>query len=190
MGEAAAKLGATFADYIACDEASEEKHEFVDGEIFAMSGGTVAHALIGTNVARALGNVLERQPCRVFGSDLRIRVPATGLATYPDVTVVCGKPMLDPENAHTITNPIVLIEVLSPSTEKYNRQQKFDHYRLLPSLREYLLISQDKQHISHYTRNADDSWTLRDIRPPSELRLSSLECTLSLETIYQGVFDL
>ena len=190
MGEPARKLGATFAEYIACDEASELKHEYVDGEIFAMSGGTPAHALLAANMIGELRTALRTRPCYAFGADLRIRVQETGLATYPDVSVVCGKLERDPENANTVTNPVVIVEVLSPSTEKYDRHQKFDHYRLIPTLRDYLLVSQDKRHVAHYARNADDSWTLRDIRPPTELMLASLGCTLSLEALYERVFDL
>lgn len=189
MGEPARKLGATFAEYVACDEASELKHEYVDGEIFAMSGGTPAHALLATNMSRILGNKLQGRSCRVFNSDLRIRVQETGLATYPDVSVVCGKLERDPENANTVTTPVVIVEVLSPSTEKYDRHQKFDHYRLIPTLRDYLLVSQDKRHVAHYARNADDSWTLRDIRPPTELVITSLGVALSLDELYAGVFD-
>ncbi|MDI3283219.1 Uma2 family endonuclease [Polyangium sp. 15x6] len=189
MNEPARKLKYTFAEYVAYDEASEIKHEYVDGEIYAMSGSTARHSLLTTGMSSALSQALGARGCRVFSPDMRIRVQETGLATYPDVSVVCGKLEFDPENSNTLTNPILIVEVLSPSTEKYDRQQKFDHYRLIPTLREYLLISQDERRITHYTRNEDDSWTLRDVRLSQPLKLPSVDVTLSLDDIYRGVFD-
>ena len=114
----------TFAEYLALEEKSDTKHELVDGEIFAMAHGTPEHGRLAVRMARLLGNALEGKPCEVFSSDVRVRVLATGLATYPDVSVVCGRMEIDPENRNTITNPIVLVEVLSDSTESYDRSIK------------------------------------------------------------------
>ncbi|MDI1431554.1 Uma2 family endonuclease [Polyangium sorediatum] len=189
MNDPAHKLKYTFAEYVAYDEASETKHEYVDGEIHAMAGSTARHSLLTTGMSSALSQALRDRGCRVFSPDMRIRVQETGLATYPDVSVVCGKLEFDPESSTTLTNPLLIAEVLSPSTEKYDRRQKFNHYRLIPTLREYLLVSQDERHITHYTRNEDDTWTLRDVRLSQPLALRTLGVTLSLDDIYRGVFD-
>jgi Uma2 family endonuclease len=185
MAEPARKATYTFAEYLAIDEASEIKHELVNGEIFAMAGGTLEHAQIAGNLIRVLGTQLLGRPCNVYTSDARVRVRATGLATYPDVTVVCGAIERDPENAHTITNPVVLVEVLSDSTEGYDREEKFSHYRRIPSLREYLLVSQKERRVEHFTRNDDGSWTLRDLVPPEPVRLPSIGCELALSEVYR-----
>ena len=120
----------------------------------------------------ALDKALAGRPCEVFTSDMRVRVTATGLATYPDVSVVCGPLAIDPENRNTVTNPIVIVEVLSDSTEKYDRTDKFKHYVRLPSLRDYLLVDQHEPRIEHYLRNDDGTWTWREVMPPDAVRLS------------------
>ncbi|MFT3775337.1 MAG: Uma2 family endonuclease [Minicystis sp.] len=185
MVEPARKLSYTFAEYLAIDEGSEVRHEYVNGEVFAMSGGTLEHSQIAANLISTLSAQLRGRPCVVYTSDARVRVRATGLATYPDVTVVCGAIERDPENKHTITNPVVLVEVLSDSTEGYDREEKFSHYRRIPSLREYLLVSQHEQRIEHLSRNDDGSWTLRDVTPPEIVRIPSIGCELSLAEVYR-----
>jgi Uma2 family endonuclease len=185
----APKPRATFAEYLARERASETKHELINGDIYAMAGGTLRHGLLSLNVGAELRAQLRDRPCRVFNSDVRVRVLETGLATYPDVSVVCGKVALDPEDENSLANPVVLVEVLSPSTESYDRNAKFAHYRRIPSLREYVLISQDEQHIEHYRRNEDGTWTLRDVRPPGAVELASIGCSLSLAELYRGAFD-
>ena len=176
----------TFPDYLARDEASDIRHEYVGGEIFAMSGGTLEHSRIAANVIGELRTQLGRRPCAVFTSDARVRVLATGLATYPDVTVVCGSIEHDPESKHTITNPVVLVEVLSDTTESYDREEKLAHYRRIPSLREYVLVSQHERLITHLSRNDDGTWTLRDIEPPGVVRLPSIGCELGFEEVYRN----
>jgi len=183
MVAAAAPTRRSFAEYVAIDEANEGKHEFIDGVVYAMAGGTPEHARLAMVVGRELGVQLVGKRCAVYSSDLRIRVLATGLATYPDVTVVCGNLETDPENSHTATNPTVIFEVLSPTTEKHDREDKYAHYRRIPSLRAYVLVSQDERRIEGFTRNADESWTLRDHRA-GKTRLESIGCTLDIETIY------
>jgi Uma2 family endonuclease len=131
----------TYAEYLAAEERSLEKHEFLDGEIYAMSGGMPEHAALAMAFGRTLGNALLGRPCRVFSSDARVRVQNTGLTTYPDVSVVCGKLETDPEDPSAITNPVLLVEVLSDSTEARDRGEKASHYRHLASLREYVLVS-------------------------------------------------
>ena len=187
MAEPARKLTCTFAEYLALDEASDRKHEYVDGEVFARSGGTLEHSQIAANVIGELRAQLRGRPCVVYTSDarVRVRVRSTGLATYPDVSVVCGSIERDPENKHTLTNPVVLVEVLSDSTEGYDREEKLSHYRRIPSLREYLLVSQYERRVEHLTRNEDGTWTLRDVIPPAAVQLPTIGCALSLEEIYR-----
>lgn len=170
MGEAARKL-VTFAEYIAFEEKAETKHEYRNGEIVelggetresAMAGGTLEHARLQLRVAHALCAQLEGRPCEAFSSDARVRVLATGLATYPDLSVVCGNVERDPEHGETLTNPVLLVEVLSPSTEAYDRGDKFHEYKKIPSLREYVLVSSEERRIEVFRRQGDGSWRYYD----------------------------
>jgi|GEM_PF-1766583 len=139
-----------------------------------MTGGTPTHALLQARVVTALTNALGPRGCKVYGSDLMVRIPATGLTTYPDVTVVCGRFQADADTVNAATNPVVLVEVLSPSTERWDRGDKFAHYRKLESLREYVLVSQDWQWVERYVRQDDDTWTYRGAGPTGRVGLSSL----------------
>jgi Uma2 family endonuclease len=147
----------SFRDYLAVEEDSGVKHEFLDGEIYAMAGGTMLHAALSASVLASLHAQLAG-PCRVYGSDLRIRVAATGLASYPDVTVVCGPAEADPENKDTVTNPTLVVEVLSPSTIDYDLGEKFEHYRQISSLRTVVYVWQDQRRIEVRTRDDDGAW--------------------------------
>lgn len=187
MSEPAPGEEMSFADYIAREKTSEVKHQFLDGEVFAMAGGTLEHAQLAANIIGGLTSRLHGGPCRVFTSDARIRVSATGLTTYPDVSVICGPIERDPEDPNTATNPKLIVEVLSESTEAFDRGKKFEHYRKIPSLVAYLLVSQDEPLIEVYTRNDDGTWTLAEARPPGEVRLEALGCRLSVAEIYAGV---
>jgi Uma2 family endonuclease len=184
MTQAARALTHTFAEYLALEAKSETKHELVNGEIFAMAGGTPEHSRLAANVIGELGSALRGRPCATFTSDLRVRVLATGLATYPDASVVCGRMEVDPEDKNTVTNPVVLVEVLSDSTEAYDRNDKLAHYRRIPSLRDYLLVSQHERRIEHYHRNDDGTWTLRDVGEGGEVRLASIGCSLAVDAVY------
>lgn len=190
MSDPAPREEMTFADYIAREKASEIKHQFLDGEVFAMAGGTLEHALIAANIIGGLTSRLQGGPCRVFSSDARVRVSATGLTTYPDVSVICGPIERDPEDPNTATNPTLIVEVLSESTEAFDRGTKFEHYRKIPSLVAYLLVSQDKPLIEVYTRNDDGTWTLTEARPPGEVRIDALDCRLSVAEIFAGVREM
>ena len=130
----------TYAEYFALEDKSAERHEFLNGEVFAMSGGTIEHARLIATTSHALMAALQGRPCSVYAAELRIRIRPTGLTTYPDVSVVCGKAEIDAEDPHAIVNPTVLVEILSDSTEAYDRGEKAAHYRHLPSLREYVLV--------------------------------------------------
>ena len=177
----------TYQEYLGLERESEQRHEFWDGEIFAMAGGSPAHSALAARVIAQLVTRLRGQPCQVFTSDLRVRVKATGLTTYPDVTVVCGPLEHDDEDAYAIVNPVVLVEVSSEGTEAYDRNEKFAHYRRIPSLRAYVLVSQREPRLEVYRRNDDGSWTLDDARPPGAARLDAIGCTLDVAEIYAGV---
>jgi Uma2 family endonuclease len=184
MTEPARQPSHTFAEYLALETKSDARHELVNGEILAMSGGTPEHSRLAASVIRELGVALRGRPCVTFTSDLRVRVQATGLTTYPDATVVCGRIEVDPEDKNTVTNPVVLVEVLSDSTETYDREDKRAHYRLIPSLREYVLVSQHERRIEHHHRNADGTWTLRDVRAGERARLDAVGCELAVDAVY------
>lgn len=173
----------TFRDYLDLEEASNVKHEYLGGEIYAMAGGTPAHAALAVAVSAALFAQLEGGDCRVYSSDLRVRVRATGLASYPDVTVVGGALEHDPESATTITNPTVVVEVTSPSTEDYDRGEKLEHYRQIPSLRECVLVAHDRRRIEVWQRVAGSGWSHR-VAEAGEVEIASIGCRLDLEALY------
>jgi Uma2 family endonuclease len=151
----------TFTEYVWLDEMAGVKHEFLAGQAWAMAGGSPAHAGIAANISRLIGNALTGRPCRVFSSDLRVRVKETGLGTYPDVTVICGKLEIDPEDPkkQTALNPMVIVEVLSPSTEDYDRGEKLGHYKQVESLREVMLVAHDRHEVEVVRREDDGSWS-------------------------------
>jgi Uma2 family endonuclease len=176
----------TWKEYLAFERTSNVKHEFCDGEIFAMAGGTPSHAALGLAVGSELRFQLTGRDCRAYSSDLRIRVPATGLGTYPDATVICGKSVADPEDENTLVNPVVIVEVLSASTETYDRGEKFEHYRQLPSLRDYVLVSWREPLIEVFRRD-DGSWKRVEARRHGAVRLESIDCSLEVDRVYAGV---
>jgi Uma2 family endonuclease len=188
MPELARKMLFTHEEYLAQERASETKHEFLAGEIFAMAGGTPEHARLAANVTAALVAQLRRRPCATFSSDLRVRVLATGLSTYPDVSVVCGQIERDSVDNDAAVNPVVLIEVLLDSTEAYDRGEKFAHYRRIPSLKEYVLVSQRDRRIEVFRRNADDTWTLHETGEHGCAKLASIDCDLPVDDVYEEPF--
>lgn len=192
---AAEKRLLTAAEYLAIESAAEIRHEFFDGEMFAMSGGSLWHNLIKNNFCHAICNRLSGGTCRVVTSDQRLKVDATGLYTYPDVLVFCGPPQMEDSVHHTLTNPVLVAEVLSDSTEKYDRGIKFGHYRRLETLQEYLLIAQDRFSVEVFARQGNgsdaagsDSWLLSAASErEAEVRLASLGIAVPLVEIYEGV---
>ena len=178
----------TPASYLEFERASEEKHEFLAGEIFAMAGASERHNLIMGNTLASLHGQLRGRDCRVYPSDMRVKIAATGLYTYPDISVVCGGSEFEDDQRDTLLNPAVIIEVLSPTTEAYDRGKKFQHYRTLASLQEYLLIAQDVPRIEHYVRQPDNQWLLSDLGGGSgAVHLPSIGCALALVDVYEGV---
>lgn len=183
----------TYREYLALDEASNVKLEYLGGQIFAMAGGSPEHAALQAMIPSLLYPQfpqfpqfpqLRGGPCRVFASDLRIRVAATGLATYPDVTVVCGPREFDQDDANTVVNPTVLFEVLSPSTEAYDRGEKFESYKRLPSLRHYVLVAQDAPRVEVWTRDDDDAWSVLSVGAGEVATLQALGATLDVDELY------
>ena len=176
----------SFADYVRVEEDSPIKHEFFKGQVWAMAGGSPRHAAIAARIIAALTLQLRDRPCEVFTSDLRVRVSATGLGTYPDASVVCGSLLIDVEDPkrHTITNPKVLVEVTSPSTEEYDRGDKREQYQTIPSLEELVLVSQDTQSI-YIWRRESDGWSEHIVTGSAVAELASISCRLSLDEIYR-----
>lgn len=181
----------TETEYLAIERQAETKSEFLDGEMFAMSGASFRHNLLVANLLRELGNALRTRSCDVLPPDMRVHVPTTSLYTYPDVTVVCGDAEFVDGQFDTLTNPTVLVEVLSPSTADYDRGKKFENYRTIPSLQEVLLVDQDTVHIVRYRKLEGGSWILTETRDrTAQLQLESIEVSLALAEIYAKVeFD-
>lgn len=174
----------TYSEYVALERDANVRHEYFDGEIYAMAGGTPRHAAICANVMISLGAQLRGRGCQVHSSDLNVRVLETGLATYPDVTVVCGQAELDPESRNTITNPKVVVEVLSPSTAAYDRGEKLSHYKRILSLREVVLVAHDEQLLEVWRREDDATWIRSQARTGS-LQLPSIGCSLEVAEVYR-----
>jgi Uma2 family endonuclease len=178
----------SYADYALFEVTAEEKHEWLGGEVFAMAGGTPEHGGIAGAILGLLMRELVGKPCRPFPSDVRVRVQATGLGTYPDVSVVCGTLETDPEDEHSIVNPKVIVEVLSPSTEAYDRGQKFAHYKQIASLAHYVLVSSDRKLIEWFTRGPINDepgvWLHRAAGPGENVELTALACSLSVNEVY------
>ena len=176
------------AQYLEIERAADFKSEFFEGEMFGMAGGTPQHSLIATNLAREFGNRLMGGRCVAYNSDLRLKVEATGLCTYPDLAVICGTLQLADATYDTAVNPSVLVEVLSDSTEAYDRGRKFEHYRQIASLREYLLVSQTEPRIEQFIRQADDRWLLVEAAGmDAKLELPCLHISISLSEVFTKV---
>lgn len=173
-------------DYLKLEEVSPEKHEFYQGQVFAMAGGTFQHARIGLNVTTELAVRLRGKPCQPMNSDMRITTPS-GLNTYPDASVYCGQPELTDSNK-TLLNPVLIVEVLSPSTRSYDRGDKFHHYRSIPSLSDYLLIDSETVLVEHYQRMGAYEWNLHEYRRLTDiLNLDSIKELLTVSVFYEGV---
>lgn len=176
-----------YADYLALEAQSADRHEWYDGVVLAMAGGTPEHAFLAAACLRELGVALRGRSCLPYDSNLRLRSEATGLATYGDAVVVCGPVVAHPEDPDACTNPRLVVEVLSPTTEAYDRGQKFEHYRSFPSLRHYVLVSTGRARVEHYCRNDDGTWTLRACGPGEGTELAGLDVRLAVDALYDGV---
>jgi Uma2 family endonuclease len=185
-----AKKRWTPEEYLAWERLQPTKHEFFGGEVFDMAGATFEHNQIVANVIAELRGALRQKPGRVCASDLRVKIPATGLYTYPDASVVCGRPVFEDDTLDTLLNPLVVVEVLSGSTEDYDRGTKFTNYRTIASLRDYVLISTDKVLVEYHTRRDDGSWVLREHRAGERFTIESLGCELAVDELYLKVFEM
>lgn len=176
-------------EYLEIERRSEFKSEFWDGEMFAMAGASEAHNLVVLNIGAELRNQLKKRPCKAYLNDMRVRIPRSPSYKYPDVVIICGQPQFEDTQQDTLLNPTVIIEVLSPSTEAYDRGTKFKEYRKIESLQEYVLISQDKVWIERYVRQEDSPfWMFSDAgEPDASIELSSVACALSLAEVYDKV---
>ena len=176
----------TFREYALIEEFSGVKHEYLGGQVIAMAGATAEHvALCAQLIARLVGLTAD-SPCRVFGMDLGIRVRATGLATYPDVAVICGPLQTDAESKLHYTNPSVVFEVLSPATESYDRGEKREHYQQIESLREYVILAQDRPYAEKWTRGASGDWQHEVIESDGAINIEAVGGSIALAELYRS----
>lgn len=183
---AAERLRLTYAEYLSAELVSEERHSFHAGEIFAMAGGSTVHALLSSELLRLLGNALLGRPCAAAGSDQRIHIDDANV-TYADVAVLCPPVRRPPSDPHAVTNPSAIVEVLSPSTEAWDRGGKFALYGTLPSLRHYMLVAQDSWRVTHCRREEDGTWRMSVLGPGDTVVLDSLEVRFSVDELYAKV---
>ncbi len=175
-------------EYLIREPEAAYKSEFRNGRIVAMTGASPAHSRITMNLAVELGTQLKKKPCRLFSSDTRIKVEAAQFYTYPDLSVVCEEPRFDRRDRHALINPLLIVEVLSPSTEAYDRGQKFAWYRQLPSLREYVLVAQDTICVERFSRDETGGWSSTKVeRLEDVMELPALGCRLHLADVYDKV---
>ena len=178
----------TEEDYLAFEQDSETKHEYVAGEIFAMTGVSREHSLINHNVARVLGNQLVDRPCEIHQSDIRLRVQSIGAYRYPDIAIVCGEPEFIPPRPESLLNPTLLIEILSESTASVDRGEKLAEYRRIPTLQEYLLISQDAPRIERYLKQDAHNWLYTELTGlDQQLALPSIDCVLHFSDVFHRI---
>lgn len=176
----------SWADYLALEGSSNVKHEFLDGQIYGIAGGTPKHAALKAAVTGLLFAQIRGRRCRALDANLRVRVPETGLATYPDVTVACGPWQRHPEDHDAVTNPTLIVEVLSKSTADYDRGDKFEHYKRLASLRQYLLVSHQEREIEVWSRDGANEWTRVVSRAGERANLESIGAELEVAEVYDA----
>jgi Uma2 family endonuclease len=178
----------TAGEYLELERNAEFRSEYLDGEMFAMSGASQEHNTIEVNILTEFNVQLGDRPCKVFGANMRTKVSPTGLYTYPDITIVCGEPQFEDDHLDTLLNPQAIIEVLSDSTESYDRGKKFAHYRQMASLQEYVLVSQYEPRVERFERSDDGSWRYSEsVDPDGTVALTSVACRLPTQSIYRKV---
>jgi Uma2 family endonuclease len=174
-------------EYLEIERKSEIRSEYIDGQMIAMSGASRRHALITINLQGEIWSQMKGRPCQVYPADMRVKVSPAGMYTYPDVSALCGEAEFEDAHVDTLLNPSVIIEVLSDSTELYDRVKKFAHYRAIDSLREYVLVSQNEMHVEHY-RLDEDRWIFSDVSGSDNiLHLESIDCHVPVSAIYERV---
>lgn len=173
--------------YLALEEPADYRSQFYNGEIFAMAGASRRHNVAAGNIYANLHFQLRNRPCEIYQNDMRVKI-SPNLYTYPDIVIVCGEPQIEQKHGENLLNPLIIIEVLSPSTEKFDRGEKARLYRLMPSLEEYILISQDTMQVEHYIRQNNGGWLLTELSTPSDvLELPAISCQVSLSDIYAKI---
>jgi len=188
MSFAAAKPRLTPEEYLAIERNADHKSEYFAGEIFAMAGDSERHNLIVTNVSGELSALLKKRPDKVYSNCMRVKISQSGVYTYPDVVVVCRSPSFEDERKDTLLNPTLIVEVLSESTEAYDRGKKFEHYRRIASLDEYLLIAQDRCRIEQFIKQNDGKWLFSEVNSPGAIvKLPSVDCELAVAEVYDKV---
>jgi Uma2 family endonuclease len=177
----------TPSEYLALERKADIRSEYIAGRMFAMSGASRRHNLIAGNFHRELSSQMRGRSCEAYVSDMRVKVSPAGLYTYPDIAAVCGEALFEDEQIDTLVNPTVIIEVLSDSTEAYDRGEKFAQYRRLEALSEYVLVAQDKIRIEHFRREGEE-WVLSEVSAPEAiLHLGSIDCHVEIAAIYEKV---
>ncbi len=177
----------TPGEYLALERKADIRSEFIEGRMFAMSGATRRHSLIAGNFYREISSQMRDRTCEAHMNDMRVKVSPTGLYTYPDIVAVCGEVVFEDKEIATLINPMVIVEVLSESTEAYDRGEKFAHYRRLETLREYVLVAQDKIRIEHFRREGEE-WILSEVSAPgATLHLGSIDCHVGVAAIYEKI---
>ena len=181
----------TAAEYLSLEQTSDQRHEFMDGQIIAMSGGTLWHATICDNLLVRLTARLRGTPCKPYSASLRVKIEATGNYTYPDVSIICGERQMEDGRNDSVLNPRLLIEVLSPSTERHDRGWKFKNYQLISTFEEYVLVSQDEPRIERFVRQGDIGWLMTQVTGLDQtVKFDAVPCELPLKEIYEEVlFD-
>lgn len=187
MGSAAPRTYVDYPAYLAIERETDRKHEWYDGQVYAMAGGTLAHSQLSARMTTELSRLADARGCRVFNSDGKLRVLATGRATWPDASVVCGPVARDPEDPDAMTNPVVIVEVLSDATERDDRGEKFHHYRRIASLRHYVLVSQHEARVEVLTRVEGGRWELAVAEAGETFALDALGGAVAVDAVYRSV---
>ncbi len=178
----------TILEYLIREKDAIDKHEYYQGEIYSMAGTTLQHDRIDKNLIGIINPFLKGKLCNVFGNDIRVHIPSNTLFTYPDVFIICGKAELQDNQFDTVLNPSVIFEILSRSTRKYDKLEKFSLYRSIPSFSEYILIDSEKIEVEHYLKNNDNTWTLFVYNKPEQIFIiKKIEMQISLSDLYDGV---
>jgi Uma2 family endonuclease len=179
----------SYAEYLERERSSATRHEYLRGDVFAMAGGPLEHGRLAARVTHLIAGGIGQRPCEAFSSDAKVRVDETDLSTYPDVTVICGRIERSPVDPEAATNPVVLVEVLSDSSEAYDRGEKFAHYRRLASLQEYVLVSQIERRIEVFRRTANGRWELSEATAGGRVQIESIGMDLAVDDVYASALE-
>ena len=175
-------------EYLTLERVAEFKSEYLDGQIYAMAGSSPEHSTITFNLSGEISPQLRGKGCRGFSNDMKVKTGEGGLYSYPDASIVCGEPVFYDDNGDVLTNPTIIFEVLSPTTEIFDRTKKFFRYQTIESFTDYILISQDEARIEHFIRQPDGGWLMYVVRGlENSLHISSIDCAISLANIYEGI---